>query len=144
MLKEVSNEMKKTFFRLMGAAIVAGLAFAATSMGQATRIAITIVVGLPSFVLMTISRRQLGESFAVAPKAKALVTTGLYSKIQHPMYVFLDLFLMCIVVAIDSQTLILAWALVVVLQAIQAHREEKILSTAFGAEYKAYEARTWI
>jgi protein-S-isoprenylcysteine O-methyltransferase Ste14 len=136
--------MKKIFFRLMGAVIVASLTLAATSTDQVTRITITIVLGLPSFVLMIISRHQLGDSFAVAPKAKALVTTGLYSRIQHPMYVFLDLFLMCIIVAIDLPTLILAWALVVALQAIQAYREEKILSTAFGAEYKAYEARTWI
>jgi len=136
--------MKNIFFRLMGAAIVAMLALAATSTGPGTRIAIGIVVGLSSFVLMIVSRRQLGEAFTVTPKAKALVTTGLYSRIQHPMYLFLDLFLLCIIVAINSPTLILAWAVLVVVQAIQSRREEKILSTAFGAQYDAYKDGTWI
>jgi protein-S-isoprenylcysteine O-methyltransferase Ste14 len=135
--------MKKVFIRLMGAAIVANLALAATSTDHGTRITISIVVGLPSFVLMIVSRRQLGESFAVAPKAKKLVTTGLYTRIQHPMYVFLDLFLLCIIVGIDSPAFVLPWAALVSLQGIQAQREEKILSEAFGAEYNAYEARTW-
>jgi protein-S-isoprenylcysteine O-methyltransferase Ste14 len=128
----------------MGAAIAAMLALATTSTGPGTRIAISIVVGLPSFVLMIVSRRQLGESFAVTPKAKALVTTGLYSRIQHPMYLFLDLFLLCIIVAINSPILILAWAVLVIVQAIQSQREEKILSTACGAQYDAYKDRTWI
>jgi protein-S-isoprenylcysteine O-methyltransferase Ste14 len=136
--------MKKIFFRLMGAAIVANLALAATSMGHGTRITISIVVGLPSFVLMIVSRRQLGDSFAVAPKAKKLVTTGLYSRIQHPMYVFLDLFLLCIILAVDAPAFVLPWAALVVLQGFQGWREEKVLSETFGAEYKAYEARTWI
>jgi protein-S-isoprenylcysteine O-methyltransferase Ste14 len=136
--------MKNIFFRLMGAAIVAMLALAAISTGPSARIAISIVAGLPSFVMMIVSRRQLGEAFAVTPKAKVLVTTGLYSRIQHPMYLFLDLFLLCVTVATNSPTLILAWAVLVIVQAIQSQREEKILSTAFGAQYDAYKDRTWI
>ena len=34
------------------------------------------------------ARLQLGTSFAVLPKAKALVTTGLYSKFRNPVYLF--------------------------------------------------------
>jgi len=136
--------MKNIFIRLMCATIVAMLALAATSTGPGTRITISIVVGLPSFVLMIVSRRQLGEAFAVTPKAKALVTTGLYSRIQHPMYLFLDLFLLCIIVAMNSPTLIVAWAVLVIVQAIQSRREEKILSTAFGAQYDAYKDRTLV
>jgi len=136
--------MNTTLFRLAGAAAVACLALAATSMGPGARIAIGIVVGLPSFILMVISRRQLGASFAVGPKAKALVTTGLYSRIQHPLYLFLDLFLLGVVVAIGLPALILVWAALVVMQAIQSRREEKVLAEGFGAEYEAYKARTWL
>jgi hypothetical protein len=38
-----------TNIRLVGAAIVAALALAATSIGETPRIALSIVVGLPSF-----------------------------------------------------------------------------------------------
>jgi protein-S-isoprenylcysteine O-methyltransferase Ste14 len=135
--------MDKIVIRLVGAAIVAALAFAATSMGEIPRIALSIVIGLPSFVLMNISRSQLGKSFSIMPEAKALVTAGLYSRIQHPMYVFLDLFLVSVIVALHWPILLGAWAIVVVVQTVQCRREEKVLAAAFGADYEAYRGRTW-
>ena len=136
--------MKKIIFRLLGASILAVMAFAASSMDEDTRIAISILVCLPSCALMIMSRRQLGESFTVAPKAKVLVTTGLYSRIQHPMYLFLDLFILSIIVAIDIRPLIFVWAGLVITQLMESKREESVLSKAFCAEYEAYETRTWI
>jgi protein-S-isoprenylcysteine O-methyltransferase Ste14 len=136
--------MIKTPVRLVGAVVVVALALAATSLDEGARIAIGIVTGVPSFVLMVVSRRQLGASFAVTPRAKSLVTTGLYAWIQHPMYVFLDLFLLSVLVVIGSPALFVAWVIIVAIQAIQSRREERILAAAFGAEYSAYEARTWI
>jgi len=135
--------MDKTALRLMGAAIAAALAFAATSMSQIPRLAIGIVVGLPSIVLIIIGRRQLGKAFSVKPKAKALVTTGLYSRIQHPMYVFLDLFLLAVIVAFQLPVILWAWGTLVVVHAIEARREEKVLSSAFGPDYEEYRRRTW-
>jgi protein-S-isoprenylcysteine O-methyltransferase Ste14 len=136
--------MKRTLVRLAGTTVLACLGLAALPLDQSVRIAIAIAVGLPAFLLMIISRRNLGKSFAVTPKAKELVTTGLYARIQHPMYVFLDFFLFSIVVAIGVPALMLAWGGLVLLQVTQARREEKVLSAAFGDEYNAYEERTWI
>jgi protein-S-isoprenylcysteine O-methyltransferase Ste14 len=136
--------MRRTVFRLTGALVLTVLAIAASSMNEDARIAMSILVCLPSCALMIVSRRQLGESFTVAPKAKALVTTGVYSRIQHPMYLFLDIFVLSIIVAIDIRPLIFVWAGLVIIQVIQAKREEKVLSKAFGEEYEAYKARTWI
>jgi len=135
--------MDRITLRLVGAAIVAALAFAATSMGEIPRIVLSIVIGIPSFVLMNISRSQLGKSFSIMPEARALVTTGLYSRIQHPMYVFLDLFLVSVIVGFDWPILLLAWAILVVVQTVQGRREEKVLAAAFGADYEAYNSRTW-
>jgi protein-S-isoprenylcysteine O-methyltransferase Ste14 len=135
--------MDKTIIRLVAAAIVAALAFAATSMGDTPRIALSVVIGLPSFILMNISRSQLGKSFSIMPEARALVTTGLYSRIQHPMYVFLDLFLVSVMVGLGWPILLWAWAIVVVVQTMQGRREEKVLAAAFGADYAAYNGRTW-
>ena len=135
--------MGKTIIRLAGAAIVAALALAATSMGEPSRIALSIVIGLPSFVLMIISRSQLGKSFSIMPEARALVTAGLFSRIQHPMYVFLDLFLVSVIVGVDWPILLWAWAILVAVQTVQARREEEVLAAAFGTDYEAYRGRTW-
>lgn len=135
--------MDKTALRLIGAAIAAALAFAAMSMSQIPRSAIGIVVGLPSLVLIIIGRRHLGKAFSVTPKAKTLVTTGLYSRIEHPMYVFLDLFLLALIVAFQLPVLLWAWGILVVVHVIEARREEKVLSSAFGPNYEEYRRRTW-
>lgn len=136
--------MDKTMIRLVGAAVVAALAFAATAIDETPRIALSIAIGMPSFVLMIISRRQLGKSFSVMPEARALVTTGLYSRIQHPMYVFLDLFLVSVIVALGWPILLWAWGIVLVVQTLQARREEKVLAAAFGADYEVYGSRSWL
>ena len=58
--------MDKTALRLIGAAVAAALAFAATSMSQIPRLAIGIVVGLASFMMIIVGRRPwqgiLGEA----------------------------------------------------------------------------------
>jgi protein-S-isoprenylcysteine O-methyltransferase Ste14 len=135
--------MDKTIIRFVGAAIVAVLTLAATSMGQMPRMVLSIVIAVASFALMIISRRQLGKSFSVMPEARGLVTSGLYSRIEHPMYVFLDLFLAAVIVGLDWPILLWAWGIIVVVQTLQARREEKVLATAFGADYEAYRRRTW-
>ncbi len=135
--------MDKAIIRLVGAAIVAALALAATSMGATPRIGLSILIGVPSFILMNISRSHLGKSFSIMPEARGLVTTGLYSRIQHPMYVFLDLFLVSVIVGLDWPILLWAWAIIVVVQTVQGRREEKVLAAAFGVDYESYNRRTW-
>jgi protein-S-isoprenylcysteine O-methyltransferase Ste14 len=93
------------------------------------------------FVLLT--RMQLGGSFSILPRAKKLVTRGLYSRIRNPIYTFGT-------VAIAGMLLILQipklWILLVVLVAIQifrAGREARVLEARFGDEYLAYRKQTW-
>ena len=135
--------MSRTSYRLIAAALLAALAVLASSWSPGTRIAIAIALGAPSLVLMFVGRYQLGSSFAVRPAAKALVTSGLYSRIQHPMYVFLDLGLLAALVATGWTVAIAVWLAMVVVQAIQSQREETVLARAFGAEYEAYRRHTW-
>lgn len=136
--------MNKTIIRLVGAALVAALVMVATSMSQNFRIASAIVIGLPSFLLMLISRRQLGKSFSIMPAAKTLVTSGLYKRIQHPMYFFLDLFLAAVIIILNWPILLWIWAIIVIVQVLQARQEEKVLATAFGTDYDAYRNQTWL
>jgi protein-S-isoprenylcysteine O-methyltransferase Ste14 len=135
--------MEKTVLRIVLAVVVAVLVLALTSMGHALRYAVGLLVGLPSFVLIIIGRKQLGKSFAVMPEARALVTTGLYSTIQHPLYVFLDVFLAALIVVLGWPILLLPWGLLVVVHLLQMRREEKVLAAAFGADYETYTSHTW-
>src|SRR5579872_5594221 len=60
--------------------------------------AILAVIG---YVLLITARVQLGESFAVQPEAKGLVTHGLYSRIRNPMYIFVDLMFFGVILVLE-------------------------------------------
>jgi protein-S-isoprenylcysteine O-methyltransferase Ste14 len=105
------------------------------------------LVGMGLLVLGTVfvlvARVQLGTSFSILPRAKKLVTNGLYSKIRNPIYIFGT-------IAIAGMLLILQmpelWILLIVLAAVQifrAGREARALELRFGEEYRAYRKQTW-
>ena len=52
---------------------------------------IGMAIAAVGFVLWLTARLQLGKSFALLPEARALVTTGLYSKFRNPIYLFAGL-----------------------------------------------------
>jgi protein-S-isoprenylcysteine O-methyltransferase Ste14 len=98
---------------------------------------------LASVPLMALARVQLGKAFSVAPKATTLVTHGLYSKIPHPLFVFLDLALLGVVIALRQTWLVGPWLALVAVHAWAARREARVLESAFGDAYRQYRARTW-
>jgi protein-S-isoprenylcysteine O-methyltransferase Ste14 len=136
--------MSQGWYRSIGAALLACLAVFASSWSPTLRIALAIAVGVPSFALMMVGRHQLGSSFAVMPAAKSLVTSGLYARVQHPMYLFLDLWVLAAIVAVGWRPALIVWVVLVVAQMLQSRREESILAHAFGAEYEAYRRHTWL
>lgn len=97
-------------------------------------------IGLP---LLILSRLQLGRAFSVAPKATSLVTNGVYARIPHPMYAFLDLTLLGVVIALRQQWLIAVWLGLVLVHAWAARREAVVLERAFGEAYRTYRAHAW-
>jgi protein-S-isoprenylcysteine O-methyltransferase Ste14 len=99
-----------------------------------------VLIGVP---LLGLARCQLGAAFSVTPQAKGLVTTGLYARIRHPIYVFLDLALLGVVIVVDQAWLLGVWAALVLAQVWQAGREERVLEQAFGDAYRAYRKGTW-
>jgi protein-S-isoprenylcysteine O-methyltransferase Ste14 len=101
---------------------------------------VLIAVAIP---LMIVSRVQLGSAFSVRPKATTLVTRGIYSKIPHPLFFFLDVALLGLVIAIRQGWLVAAWLALVAVHAWAAAREAKVLARAFGDSYREYRARTW-
>ncbi len=95
------------------------------------------------FCFVLIARVQLGSSFAVTPKARGLVTHGLYSHIQNPMYVFLDLTIMGIGLAVHRWYVLLPLVVLLPLQILNVTRERNVLAVKFGERYEAYRRSTW-
>jgi len=100
-------------------------------------------VALVSFALLLVARVQLGKSFAVDPQAKELVTAGLYSRLRHPMYMFVDLTLVGVALALGSWYPLMPLVVLIPLQIMNAGRESRILAGKFGAKYTAYRRETW-
>jgi protein-S-isoprenylcysteine O-methyltransferase Ste14 len=91
------------------------------------------------------ARLQLGTSFAVTPKAKALVTTGLYSKFRNPIYLFGGLAYGGLFIAWGRAVPLIAFLVVYpTYQYLRARKEAQILEKAFGDEYRSYKASTWL
>jgi len=104
---------------------------------------IGIALIIPSFVLLIIAIFQLGSSFAVTPRAKELVTKGLYAKIRHPIYVFgTSLFLGLALVA-HGITLYVFCAILLVRNIWRARQENRVLEEKFGDAYRTYRKHVW-
>ena len=93
------------------------------------------VLGAAGLPLLVLARLQLGDAFSVRPVAKGLVTRGLYSRIPHPMYFFLDVALLGLAIALRRPWLVLAWLGLVTAHGWAARRETKVLERAFPDEY---------
>ena len=135
--------MKFTTLRLAGGAILLGLAIVAMTLPEDARRTVGICVGIASLFLLVLSRLHLGDSFSVTVKARALVTKGLYSRIQHPLYFFLDMILWGIIVYFGAVWPLALWVLLLLAHILEARREERVLQAAFGQTYEAYQSHTW-
>jgi protein-S-isoprenylcysteine O-methyltransferase Ste14 len=101
------------------------------------------LIAVPAFVSWFIAKLQLGASFTGRPEARALVTTGLYSKIRHPIYVFSTLALLGTAICIHSAYFYAFLGLSVAAQLWRIRLEEKVLREKFGREFLNYKQRTW-
>jgi protein-S-isoprenylcysteine O-methyltransferase Ste14 len=109
---------------------------------DAAKVAGAVVAGV-SLVLLVVARLQLGAAFSVKAKAKTLVTTGLYSRIRNPIYVFGALMLVGMSVVLGNWVLLFLVALLTPVQMMRARKEEAVLAEAFGEKYARYKAGTW-
>jgi protein-S-isoprenylcysteine O-methyltransferase Ste14 len=100
-------------------------------------------IALPSFALLVIARLQLGRAFSVRAKASTLVSTGIYSRIRNPIYVFSGLLVLGIIIWTGRPWLLLFLAVLVPLQIYRSRKEEAVLAEKFGAAYAEYKQKTW-
>jgi protein-S-isoprenylcysteine O-methyltransferase Ste14 len=101
-----------------------------------------VLVGI-SFPLFVLARWQLGSSFSVKAKANRLVTTGLYSRLRNPIYLFGGLFIVGLSLFLSPWGPLVVALVIVPMQVMRARREERVLAEAFGEEYERYKSNTW-
>jgi protein-S-isoprenylcysteine O-methyltransferase Ste14 len=108
-----------------------------------TRFFIGVVLAIAGLALSLLARAQLGRSFSIRAQARRLVTTGLYSKFRHPIYLFRGIAFLGLFIALGKWIPTLCFILIYPLQILRARKEEKVLEEAFGEEYRRYKASTW-
>lgn len=98
---------------------------------------LAVAAGVSASILGALTLSFLGRSFSVMPEARRLVTSGPYSIVRHPLYLFELLGVVGILLQVRSLPGILLLGLIVVLQIARARWEEGVLGRAFP-EYAAY------
>jgi protein-S-isoprenylcysteine O-methyltransferase Ste14 len=90
------------------------------------------------------ARLQIREFFTARAEARGLVTTGIYSKIRNPIYVFgLLLFVGVVLYLAGPWWWLLFLVPLILVQIRRARNEARVLEAKFGDAYRQYRAKTW-
>jgi protein-S-isoprenylcysteine O-methyltransferase Ste14 len=100
-------------------------------------------IAIPAFLLFVLARIQLGRAFSLEAKATTLVTTGLYSRIRNPIYVFGGLMVAGVIIWANRPWMLLCFAVLIPLQVVRSRKEEQVLAETFGEAYQEYKRKTW-
>ncbi len=101
------------------------------------------VLAIVGVTFIFIARYQLGKSFSIRPEAHALVTTGIYSKIRNPIYVFGTVLIAGLFLVLQKPWLWILLVVLVIAQSMRAKLEARVLEAAFGDAYREYRRKTW-
>jgi protein-S-isoprenylcysteine O-methyltransferase Ste14 len=117
--------------------------FVATRHDGSARFYVGMALGVIGLALWATARIQLGKSFSVTAQARALVTTGLYSKIRNPIYCFAGVGYLGFMIAWGNWYAFAGMLSYLLFQFLRARKESQVLEAAFGDEYRRYRAQTW-
>jgi protein-S-isoprenylcysteine O-methyltransferase Ste14 len=104
---------------------------------------IGLLLGLIGLAGVILSRYTLGRSFSISPKATALVTRGIYSRIRNPIYASGAIFVVGVVLIVERPVLLVVLLVLIPMQIVRARREAAVLEAKFGDAYREYRKRTW-
>jgi protein-S-isoprenylcysteine O-methyltransferase Ste14 len=104
---------------------------------------IGLALSVFGFAGVIAARYTLGRSFSVRAKATELVTSGIYSKIRNPIYVFGVILIAGLILMLRYPALWVALVIAIPLQIVRARREARVLEAKFGEAYREYRRQTW-
>jgi protein-S-isoprenylcysteine O-methyltransferase Ste14 len=96
-----------------------------------------------SFLLWLIARLQLGVAFSYQPKAITLVTTGLYSKFSHPIYLFSFISLVGYILLTSQYHWFYSFVFLLPIQWYRITKESKVLHDRFQHDYEELMLKVW-
>jgi len=102
-----------------------------------------IAVAAVAFPLWIAARVQLGSAISLWPEARTLVTSGLYSRIRHPVYLFGTVASLAALLALQIWPVFAIGVALVPLTLFRARREQQVMEAAFGERYRRYKEETW-
>jgi protein-S-isoprenylcysteine O-methyltransferase Ste14 len=101
------------------------------------------ILMVPAFILFCMAHAELGSSFSVSAQARKLITTGIYSRIRNPIYLFGGMLIAGVFLFLQQPVYLLMFLILVPMQFVRIRREEKVLEEKFGEEYRQYKKNTW-
>ncbi len=106
---------------------------------------VLLFVCLVSFLLWSVARYQLGASLTFLARTDGpLITNGLYSKIQNPIYLFGTISLSSFVLLINRPMWLLLLVIIVPMQIVRSKHETKVLLEKYDEVYEDYLRQLWI
>lgn len=103
--------------------------------------AASLALLLAGHFLCAVALSQLGRSFSVMPEARRLVTSGIYSRVRHPLYLAEAVATIGVLLQYRSVGAAALVAVQFALQFWRMHEEEKVLEVQFP-EYGDYRGRS--
>jgi protein-S-isoprenylcysteine O-methyltransferase Ste14 len=125
------------------ALFLSGVAYVALTAPRGPNWYFGLVIVALSTPLWFAALLRLGASFSARAQARGLVTTGLYSKVRHPVYVFGTPAAIGMLIALLGWKALAIALILVPVQVLRASREERVLVAAFGEQYETYRRGTW-
>jgi len=102
------------------------------------------IIRIIGFLFFTISAYFLIKKSAIVVKPETyngniLITSGIYSRTRHPMYLGIIFIYLAFVFLTFSLSLFFAWIFIVIVHNKMVSYEEKDLVNIFGEHYKKYQ-----
>jgi protein-S-isoprenylcysteine O-methyltransferase Ste14 len=131
------------FFIIAPVIVVAFVLFKATGQPWSALRVLGLILTLGGAIALIVARLQLGNSFSLLPKARELVTRGIYSRIRNPVYVFSAILIAGLFLYVNRPQFFWIFLILIPIQMMRARAEGKVLEERFGEAYRQYKARTW-
>ncbi|MFA6428699.1 MAG: isoprenylcysteine carboxylmethyltransferase family protein [Candidatus Buchananbacteria bacterium] len=106
-----------------------------------------LFINFVGLIIWWSAKLTLAENWSAGygkPQVKKLVTSGIYSKISHPLYWGINLCLIGLVLIYPKVWFATIDLLIVVYFFVRMKIEDKYLTKAVGKEYQDYKRKTWI
>jgi protein-S-isoprenylcysteine O-methyltransferase Ste14 len=96
-----------------------------------------------AFYMWGFAQYVIGDALNLMPHANKFVSSGVYKKIRHPIYVASTLIFICWTFYTNNIWIFLWTTCVLTLQITRAFFEEKAMYKKFGDAYTKYKKQTW-